>query len=65
MLSEPSINNAEKITNSIKTFDPLTGWHSMNNSYYNPSTPVDFLKSAVSGVVAVETLGIIFFSLII
>ena len=59
MVSEPSINNAEKISNSIKSVDPLMGLHTMNDSYYNPSTAVDFAKSAVSGAVAVETMGIL------
>ena len=57
MVTQPSINNSEKIANSIKTFDPLMGLHTMNDSYSKPSSGMDFVKSAVAGAVAVETMG--------
>ena len=39
--------------------DPTFGMHSMSGSYSDPSKPVDFLKSAVSGVAVGKTLGIV------
>jgi hypothetical protein len=53
VVAEPSIPNIMNVKNSItdtKNFDPLSV-HTMENSYSQPSEPVDFLKSAVQATV--------------
>jgi len=59
MFAAPSLDNALKVANSIKSFDPLMGLHTIDTSYSKPSTTMDFVKSGIAGVAAVETMGII------
>ena len=59
MVYDPSVNNVEKVTNSVNSVDPLMGLHNMSDSYSNPSTTLDFVKSGITGAVAVESKGII------
>ena len=55
---EPSLNNIKNVVEKGMP-DPTFGMHSMSGSYSDPSKPVDFLKSAVSGVAVGKTLGIV------
>ena len=36
--------------------DPTFGLHTMNQTYSNPSGPMDFIKSAASGVATATAL---------
>ena len=56
--NEPSVDNIINTTNSGMP-DITMGLHSMSGSYSDPSKPVDFLKSAASGVAVGKTLGIV------
>ena len=59
MFAAPSLDNALKVANSIKSFDPLMGLHTINDSYSKPSTTMDFVKSGIAGAMAVESMGIL------
>ena len=59
MMTQPSLDNAVKVANSITTFDPLAGLHTINDSYSKPSTTMDFVKSAVAATATVESMGIV------
>ena len=56
--TNPSLDNIINTANSGMP-DVTMGLHSMSGSYSDPSKPVDFLKSAVSGVAVGKTLGIV------
>ena len=56
--TNPSLDNIINTTASGMP-DVTMGLHSMNGSYSDPSKPIDFLKSAASGVAVGKTLGIV------
>ena len=55
---EPSLNNIKNVVEKGMP-DPTFGMHSMSGSYSDPSTGMDVLKSATSGLLVGETLGIV------
>ncbi len=57
--NEPTINSVSKTVENIKSFDPLMGLHSMNNSYSEPSSAMDFVKSGLNAVAVGSTIGLI------
>ena len=57
-INDPSLNNIKNVANTGMP-DPTFGMHSMSGSYSDPSKPIDFLKSAASGLLVGETLGIV------
>ena len=59
MYKEPTINSISNVVEGIKSFDPLMGMHSMNNSYSIPSTAMDFVKSGFNAIAVGSTIGLI------
>ena len=57
-INEPTLNNIKNVADTGMP-DITMGLHSMSGSYSDPSKPIDFLKSAVSGVAVGKTLGIV------
>ena len=56
--NEPTLNNIKNVADKGMP-DITLGLHTMGNTYSNPSTTMDFIKSAGSGVAVGKALGII------
>ena len=53
VISNPTINNINKLME--KPVDPTLGLHSYK-SYSNPSGPMDFMKSALTGATVLNAI---------
>jgi hypothetical protein len=59
MYNSPSLDTVGKVKSSMGTFDPTMGLHSMNSSYSNPSSTMDFVRSGIQGVTIAKGAGLI------
>ena len=59
-ITEPTPQNIfNGIKNGVMKANPTLGLHTMGDTYSNPSTIIDFVKSGFAGVSAAKTIGIL------